>query len=95
MSNDGLQIDESRMFRGSSVLSVYVPPKPLPQPDDHKLDLPPGSPPEVHYDGVTANYWLVLREGRMPFMGGTKVFNEEQMSWLRSIEPMVRATLIK
>ena len=95
MNNDNNPLDESRLLRGPGMLAVYVPPKPPPQPDDYKLDHPPGFPPEVHYDGVTANYWVVLREGWMPFMGGKKVFNEAQMSWLRSVEPTVETIILK
>jgi hypothetical protein len=87
------ELDETRIIRISGFLSVYVPPTPPPHPDDYKLDFPPGEPPEVHYFGVTENYWLVLREGKMPYMGGTKIFSEEDMAWLRSIEPKVEELL--
>ena len=87
--------DESRMLRGPGTLAVYVPPKPPPKPEDTTKDFPPGDPPEVHYHGVTANYWSVLREGQMAYQGGTKVFSNEQMEWLRSIEEDVEALIRK
>jgi hypothetical protein len=83
--NDDRECDESRLLRGPRALEVYVPPRPLSTPEDIRRDFPPGDPPEVHYLGVTANYWEVLREGRMPYWGGTKVFPDEVMQWLRGI----------
>jgi hypothetical protein len=77
-------LDGKRLFRHSDYLQVYVPAVANDGPTDS--DFPPGEPPEIHYMGVTANYWLVLREGRMPYLGFAKQFNDEQMQWLRSIE---------
>lgn len=93
MRDDDAPLDESRMIRGPGLLAVYVPPKPLPRPDDYKRDFPPGYPPEVHYDGVRANYWVVLDERQMPFMSGTKVFNDEQMAWLQSVKEVVERVM--
>jgi hypothetical protein len=87
--------DSSRLFKGPGLVEVYVPPKPPPHPDDVKRDFPPGSPPLVLYMGVEANYWLVLREGKMAYQGGEKVFASEVMDWLREIEPEVEAKLFK
>jgi len=89
------ELEQSRIFHGPGALEVYVPPNPPPHPDDYRRDFPPGEPPEVRYLGVTANYWMVLREGRMPFMSGTKVFTEDQMEWLRGIEKSVQEMLMQ
>jgi hypothetical protein len=59
-----------------------------------KRDLPPGSPPEVHYFGVKENDW-VLREGKMPYLSGTKTFIEDEMNYLRGIEKHVEAIVGK
>ena len=75
------QLDESRVLSGPG-LSVYVPRAP-------KNDFSPRSPPEVHYLGITAIYWTVLREGKMPLLSGTKRFSEQQMDWLHSVEEEV------
>lgn len=93
--DDNHEPDESRMLHGSGALAVYIPPKPPPKPEDITKDFPPGYPPEVHYYGVTANYWVVLREGRMAYLSGTKVFSDEQMQWLRSIKGDVEALIRK
>ena len=57
-------------------------------------DFPPGSPPIVRYMGVSANYWLVLREGQMEYMDGIKVFTDEVMKWLRQIKPDIERMLL-
>lgn len=75
---------------GLKVLIPYLPPK---RPDDYKRDIPPGYPPMVIYDGVRCNYWIVLREGEMPYMHGTHRFNDNDMEWLRSIEGQVEEML--
>jgi hypothetical protein len=77
--------DEARLLQGPAV-TVYVPPTPPRRPEDMQQDVPPGDPPEVHYLGVSANYWRVLEEGKMPFFHGAKVFSDEQMNWLRGIQ---------
>jgi hypothetical protein len=91
--NDENQLDDLRLFRGPGLVEVYVPPKPPPKPEDIYLDFPPGEPPAVRYFGVSANYWVVLREGRMLYRGMTKVFDDEVMQWLREIEPEVERLL--
>lgn len=90
---DGRPLDELRVFKEPHFLSVYVPPTPPPHPDDWKRDFPPGYPPEVHYNGVQANYWVVLCEGNMLFWGRDHKFSEDEMTWLRSIEQQVREML--
>ena len=87
--------DDPRLFKGPSLTQVYVPPKPAPHPDDMKRDFPPGTPPIIRYMGVEANYWKVLREGKMPYMHGYKVFSGEVMEWLRKIQPQVEAKLFE
>jgi hypothetical protein len=83
----------SRLFNGPRFVEVYVFPRLPSHPDDIKRDLPPWRPPVVRYMGVEANYWLVLDEGKMPYMGAEKVFSPEVMDWLRQIEPDVEAEL--
>jgi len=95
LMNPDFNFDESRVFRGPRGVSVYVPPKPAPQPDDDKRDFPPSHPPEVYYDGAMENYWKVLQEGRMPYLHGTKVFTEEVMAWLHTIESDVEKLVLK
>ena len=85
--------EEARTLHGPGALAVYVPPEPPPKPGDILKDFPPGFPPEVRYRGVTANYWVVLREGQMEYLGGTKTFNDEEMRWLRSVENDVEAII--
>lgn len=93
MPFDQRPIDPERVFEKTSLLSVYVPPKPEPKPGDWKLDFPPGFPPEVHYFDVKANYWIVLREREMPYGASSHKFNEEDMEWLRSIRSEVEKLL--
>lgn len=84
--DNGEPLDESRLFKRDSLLSVYVPPKPPPHPDDWKRDFPPGYPPEVHYNSVRANYWQVIESGEMLYMGYMKKFGADDLEWLRSLE---------
>lgn len=92
--DDGEPLDESRLIKGPGFVSVYVPPNPAPHPDDWKRDFPPGYPPEVHYHGVRANYWLVLREGSMPYNSWNHKFSDEVMEWLRSVQGKVEKILL-
>ena len=82
-------IDPARVFEGPTGLSVYVPEIDF---SDMTRDMP-GVPPEVDYFGVKANYWVVLREDKMDYMGGEKRFTESEVAWLRSIRPQVENLL--
>lgn len=93
--DDGQPLDESRLFKRNTLLSVYVPPKPPPHPDDWKRDFPPGYPPEVHYNTVRANYWRVIETGEMEYMGYMKKFNDSDLEWLRSLQDGIEVILRK
>lgn len=93
MWRKGDKLDESRILCGPRGVSVYLPPRPPEQAGDLFRDFPPGDPPQIHYDTVAANYWVVLREGRMRHMGRTKIFSEEVMLWLRAIEEDIESLI--
>ena len=90
--SDLIEADSSRLFTGPRTVQVYVPP-PVNKAGMILSDLPPGQPPVVQYMGVEATYWAALEEGSMPYAGGRKVFSEEVMDWMRSIEPAVERLL--
>jgi hypothetical protein len=84
--------EKDRVFKGPGKLSVYVPPLPATK-SDTPSDFPPGHPPEVYYDTVKANYWVVCRTGQMTYKGKTRVFTDDEMQWLKSIEDKVEELL--
>ena len=75
-------------------MKVYIPPKPPFDRVTFYADLPNGSPPEVHYMGVSENYWIVLRQRKIRYMSSYVDFSDEQMNWLTSIKPEVENRLM-
>jgi hypothetical protein len=82
--------DESRIFRFSKFLFVYLPPLTNDERHDITSDLMPGKPPQLHYDGVIENYWTVIHENKFPSSGGRFELSQEELQWAKTLAVTIK-----